>query len=184
MSSSPQIGVQAAADQAFATVVYPRAVSPGHPKELEQQKTLALPPPPVQQASFDSPGRAPQTFSAGWPDPPDYAAGRTHVIADGDSLPKLAERYLGNAERGQEIFALNDGVLTHPDLLPIGVELKIPPRSAKSDPTSAWRSGGAYETAIASGLVPVYELPVSASVTPRAQLLRPVSPTTTAAPLP
>jgi nucleoid-associated protein YgaU len=50
-----------------------------------------------------------------------------HKIADGDTLSKLAQRYLGRGDRYLEIYELNRDVLTSPDLLPIGVVLKIPP---------------------------------------------------------
>jgi nucleoid-associated protein YgaU len=53
---------------------------------------------------------------------------RTHKIADGDTLPGLAQLYLGDAGRYQEIFQANRDVLPSPDVLPIGRELKIPPR--------------------------------------------------------
>lgn len=55
---------------------------------------------------------------------------RVHTVVDGDSLPKLAARYLRDAKRSEEIFALNRDVLSSPDLLPIGAELKIPPNRA------------------------------------------------------
>jgi nucleoid-associated protein YgaU len=58
---------------------------------------------------------------------------RTHKVVDGDTLPALAHRYLGSASRASEIFAANHDVLHDPELLPIGVELKIPPRRAKSE---------------------------------------------------
>ena len=48
-----------------------------------------------------------------------------HKIVDGDTLRGLAERYLGSAERWEEIYAANRNVLSSPELLPIGVELKI-----------------------------------------------------------
>ena len=48
----------------------------------------------------------------------------------------LAERYLGPASRAGEIFAANRDVLFDPKLLPIGVELKIPPYAM----TATWRS--------------------------------------------
>lgn len=51
---------------------------------------------------------------------------KLHTIVDGDSLPRLAQRYLNDPRRSDEIFALNRDVLTSPDLLPIGVELKVP----------------------------------------------------------
>jgi nucleoid-associated protein YgaU len=53
-----------------------------------------------------------------------------HKIADGDTLSKLAERYLGRGERYLEIYELNRGILASPDLLPIGLVIKIPPREA------------------------------------------------------
>ena len=52
--------------------------------------------------------------------------GRTHVVVDGDSLKKLAERYLDDPARDGEIYRLNRDVLASPELLPIGVELRIP----------------------------------------------------------
>jgi len=53
---------------------------------------------------------------------------RVHRIVDGDTLARLAERFLGDANRQAEIHALNEAQLPDPNLLPIGVELKIPPR--------------------------------------------------------
>lgn len=49
-----------------------------------------------------------------------------HRIADGDTLSKLAQRYLGSSQRFLEIFTANRDRLTSPDVLPIGVELRIP----------------------------------------------------------
>jgi nucleoid-associated protein YgaU len=51
---------------------------------------------------------------------------RKHKVVDGDTLGALAQRYLGNAQRSGEIFEANKDVLSRPDLLPIGAELKIP----------------------------------------------------------
>jgi nucleoid-associated protein YgaU len=58
-------------------------------------------------------------------------ATRSHKIVDGDTLPALAERFLGSAARANEIFEANRDLLARPELLPIGVELKIPPRSSR-----------------------------------------------------
>ncbi|MHC4180883.1 MAG: LysM peptidoglycan-binding domain-containing protein [Planctomycetota bacterium] len=52
---------------------------------------------------------------------------RTHKIVDGDTLEALASAYLGSADRWLEIYELNRDVLPSPALLPIGVQLKIPP---------------------------------------------------------
>lgn len=48
-----------------------------------------------------------------------------HTIVDGDTLPDLAERYLGNRRRADEIFEQNRGVLSSPDVLPLRVEIVI-----------------------------------------------------------
>ena len=51
---------------------------------------------------------------------------RIHVVHQGDSLDRLAKRYLGDEARALEIFDLNREVLENPHLLPIGAELQIP----------------------------------------------------------
>ena len=58
--------------------------------------------------------------------PETASAPPTHKIIDGDSLASLAERYLGSASRAMEIYEANRDVLAHPEILPIGAELKIP----------------------------------------------------------
>lgn len=51
---------------------------------------------------------------------------RIHVVHNGDTLQRLAARYLDDERRAMEIFDLNRGTLTNPHLLPIGVEIVIP----------------------------------------------------------
>jgi nucleoid-associated protein YgaU len=50
----------------------------------------------------------------------------THKIVDGDTLPALAERYLGSESRAREIYEANRAVLSDPNILRIGVVLSIP----------------------------------------------------------
>ncbi len=83
--------------------------------------------------------------------PPERAAPlQTHKIVDGDTLPALAERYLGSASRANEIFDANRGVLSDPNILRIGAVLRIPrgalsllTRKASSalSRSSPWRPG-------------------------------------------
>jgi hypothetical protein len=54
---------------------------------------------------------------------------RTHKIVDGDTLRGLAQRYLGSADRSWEIYQANRDRMLSPEVLPIGLELRIPPRS-------------------------------------------------------
>lgn len=90
--------------------------------------------PPSGLISTGSPGPSP---AAAPPDssapanmaslaPPIEPTHRTHVVHQGDSLERLAERYLGDAGRAIEIFDLNREVLANPHLLTLGTELKIP----------------------------------------------------------
>jgi nucleoid-associated protein YgaU len=51
---------------------------------------------------------------------------RRHRLTDGDTLEGLAQRYLGSAERAEEIFAINHDLLAAPDLLPLGRIIRIP----------------------------------------------------------
>lgn len=64
-----------------------------------------------------------------------------HVITDGDTLGSLAERYLGSAERASEVYELNSDRLEHPEILPIGMVLRLP------DEGRARAQGGAAEPA-------------------------------------
>ncbi len=61
---------------------------------------------------------------------------QTHKIVDGDSLSSLAARYLGAADRHLEIYAANRHLLPSPQLLPIGVELTIPPCRSPTQPAT------------------------------------------------
>jgi nucleoid-associated protein YgaU len=58
---------------------------------------------------------------------------RIHVVHNGDTLERLAERYLSDGARALELFDLNRDVLENPHLLPIGVELRVPGAAANAD---------------------------------------------------
>jgi nucleoid-associated protein YgaU len=90
---------------------------------------------------------------------------KIHRIADGDTLVKLAERYLGRADRSMELFAYNRDVLRTPDVLPIGADLRIPPMIPvqTADPTT--RSQDDSDASL-TRLVPVN--PPSAAQSPNA----------------
>ncbi len=53
---------------------------------------------------------------------------RRHKIVDGDTLLELAEKYLGDRDRYLEIYQANRDTLPSPEVLPIGIEITIPPR--------------------------------------------------------
>jgi hypothetical protein len=102
---------------------------------------------------------------------------RTHIVIDGDTLTRLAERYLDDAGRATEIYRLNREVLANPELLPIGVELRIPSRDRPGDTLAALdSSAGIAELSAArtQGLIPVPRLMESPVEAPRAQLMQPI----------
>jgi nucleoid-associated protein YgaU len=55
---------------------------------------------------------------------------RIHVVHNGDTLERLADRYLGDGGRALELFDLNRDLLENPHLLPIGAQLRIPGAAA------------------------------------------------------
>ena len=57
---------------------------------------------------------------------PILSVAKRYTIVDGDTLPDLAERFLGDRNRDEEIFQANQAVLASPNSLPIGVEIVIP----------------------------------------------------------
>lgn len=72
---------------------------------------------------------------AGVPDasPSSYQSSHAlnHRVEDGDTLRKIALRYLGRADEYHRIYELNRDVLSTPDLLPIGAVLRIPTRDSQ-----------------------------------------------------
>lgn len=49
-----------------------------------------------------------------------------HTVKSGDTLSKIAQKYLGDANRYPEIFKANQPMLTDPDLIMVGQVLRIP----------------------------------------------------------
>jgi hypothetical protein len=87
----------------------------------------------------------------------------------------LALRYLDDANLAEEIYRLNRDVLSSPDLLPIGVELRIPDnRMADSSAAFPASRDLASSKPVPSGMVPVEWSPKSFDSVPRAELLRPI----------
>ncbi len=54
------------------------------------------------------------------------AAQTMHTVKKGDTLSKLAAKYLGDAKRYPEIFKANQPMLTNPDQIDVGQVLRIP----------------------------------------------------------
>jgi len=96
-----------------------------------------LVPPPALPVSFQPNTTSPE--SSDWrPEavvrtPRPKSQLRPYRLRDGDTLEKIADRLLGSAQRAGEIFELNRGVLSRPDLLPVGVTIMLPPREYNDD---------------------------------------------------
>jgi nucleoid-associated protein YgaU len=122
----------------------PRLLSEAPLEPRRASPTIVVPtdqpaPPPELPKSYPGNG---QPASTRWGTslremlPETASSPATHKIIDGDSLALLAERYLGSASRAMEIYEANRDVLAHPEILPIGAELKIPraDRASAQDP--------------------------------------------------
>ena len=75
---------------------------------------------------------------------------KAHRVKDGDTLSSLAQHYLGDGSRWQEIFELNRDRLRDADVLPIGSRLKIPEAGSLPPLPSTAVSSRGPQTTLAS----------------------------------
>ncbi len=106
--------------------------------------TLAVPPPPLLD------GQRPPPLAVGWVArggepptvgrPPDLAppTGR-YRVCDGDDLTSIASRFYGTPAAARGIWEANRDILPDPNLLPIGLELRLPPLSGVAGRSQADR---------------------------------------------
>jgi phage tail protein X len=81
-------------------------------------------PPPI------APGwtsREPSGHTAGPALPGRGAIPQSYVVRDGDSLTSLAIRFYGHPGAAAAILEANRDVFTRPDMLPIGISIRLPP---------------------------------------------------------
>lgn len=128
----------------------PPAPLPPAPPEMGQtnpalgaayRSTLRVPPPDLLDAEAPPPAVAwaattAPAATASAPAPPaaiptdDVAVPATYRVRDGDDLAGIAGRFYGHPSAASAVWAANRDAIEHPDLLPIGVELRLPPRWA------------------------------------------------------
>jgi len=56
----------------------------------------------------------------------DAKQGRTHTVAKGESLSKIAKKYYGDAKQWPKIFEANKDTIKNPDLIYPGQVIKVP----------------------------------------------------------
>lgn len=82
--------------------------------------------PSAESDAHARPAYATVNQSAGGPADEPWPEEVIHIVHNGDTLERLADRYLDDPQRAVDIFELNRDQLSNPHLLPIGVELRIP----------------------------------------------------------
>jgi nucleoid-associated protein YgaU len=127
---APRLEVSPATGLAAVTAAQP--VASDRPLRTQMPDLGNLAPAPALPVSFQ-----PQRDSAPTSDwrpqpvaraPQPKAKPRPYRLRDGDTLEKIAERFLDNRQRANEVFEANRDVLARPDLLPVGATIFIPPR--------------------------------------------------------
>jgi len=69
--------------------------------------------------------------------PPQEFPERYHIIVNGDTLARIAQRYLGDAQRGDVILRWNREIIRDPTQLPLGKKIRIPSmEDLATDPTA------------------------------------------------
>ncbi|MBX7168410.1 MAG: LysM peptidoglycan-binding domain-containing protein [Pirellulales bacterium] len=104
----------------------PPALEAAYPNQQPPAPSHAIPPSAMRTARLQAP--ADSTAAPG-----DAPGTRRHEVRDGDTLEGLAQHYLGDPSRVADIIAINRDQLPNPDLLPIGLELRIPPAGRQPD---------------------------------------------------
>lgn len=63
------------------------------------------------------------------------AGAATHTVAIGDNLSKLAQQYLGDSAKWNEIYEANKGVISDPNAIYVGQQLTIPDGESSTEPS-------------------------------------------------
>jgi len=77
----------------------------------------------VNTIKIDKPAPPPEPEAEAVPEPPTE---RYHLVAAGDTLGHIAQKYYGKASSYMKIFEANRDILDDPNLIKVGQKLKIP----------------------------------------------------------
>jgi len=92
----------------------PYASDPLLPTDNAADTRVTTPPPPKSSGKTAKSAAAPAT------------AGRTHVVAKGDTLSSIARKYYGDSSKWKTIFNANRNRIADPNRLTVGTKLIIP----------------------------------------------------------
>ncbi len=96
------------------------------PKEGPLPATEATKPAPGGKSSASASKPTGEKKKAGEAETKPKGKPHTYVVAKGDSLAGIARSMLKDANRWREIYELNKSKIPNPDVLPVGLELKLP----------------------------------------------------------
>ena len=83
--------------------------------------------PPTAKPDFSNVQSGGSSTAPPAPEPTDtIRSGKTYVVVKGDSLSKIAKREYGDASKWRAIYDANKDVISDPDLIYPGQELKVP----------------------------------------------------------
>jgi nucleoid-associated protein YgaU len=109
-----------------------RDANPGiDPNRLKVGQIILLPP---EQDQATGPAGGATRGETGTRGTPPEGRGLTYVVGQGDTLTDIARNILGDGSRWREIYELNQDKLESPDVIPIGIELRLPPIEKKNQP--------------------------------------------------
>jgi nucleoid-associated protein YgaU len=139
------------------------------------RSTLEVPPPPLLD-SQSAPPVAPAWATADShrpaappATPPADDVPSTYVVRDGDDLTGIAARFYGHPAAAASVWAANRDVIPDPNLLPIGVHLRLPPPwTIQGLPASPAPRGRSIEPSVGPAAPPVLGRAASAAGGPQA----------------
>ncbi|WP_428389586.1 LysM peptidoglycan-binding domain-containing protein [Mucisphaera sp.] len=79
---------------------------------------------------------APPTSTSSQTNPPQTDSAATVTVQPGDSLARIANRYLGSTDRWEEIYSLNRDQLSSPNRVMAGMTLKLPSEAISTRSTT------------------------------------------------
>jgi nucleoid-associated protein YgaU len=130
-------------------------VMPGPQVANAYRSTLDVPPPPLLDSQQPPPlAAAWSAHSVAHPPAqmqPAVDVPQTYRVRDGDDLTSIATRFYGHSGAAAAIWDANRGTISDPTLLPINVELRLPPTSTGASMPSAAATGRAIEPPTTNG---------------------------------